>query len=326
MRIEIWADVVCPWAYIGKRRLERALAAPETAGLEAEVVWRPFRIDPTAPARAVPLEEALRDPLMDGALARCAPGLTPAENRARVSAIAAEEGLGPPWGAAWRASSHDAHRLLALALDHGGAALQNEVAEQVMKAHFVEGLDISDRSRLKAVAERAGFPEGGPLLDTDAAERAVRESLLVGKARGIATSPTFVVGDRALAGAQAPETIAEFLTAGDRPRRALPEEVERLRYAESLLDRRDPLGALELLRPLLDEHGRDTGVRLLAARAYFASAQLRRARETLEELVAESPDDSYARLLLGRTLQRQGLADEAAVHLRLATTMSPGYA
>ncbi|MGI5486284.1 tetratricopeptide repeat protein [Microtetraspora malaysiensis] len=92
------------------------------------------------------------------------------------------------------------------------------------------------------------------------------------------------------------------------------------------LDQRDPFGALVLLRPLLDEHGDDRNVRMLAARAYFASAQLGRARATLERLVAESPDDSYARHLLGRTLQRQGLAEEAAPHLTMAAVMTPEYA
>ncbi|WP_419469372.1 DsbA family protein [Candidatus Frankia alpina] len=71
MRVEIWADVVCAWAYIGKRRLERTLA--DWSGEDVDVVWRPFRIDPTAPAAAVPLAQALRDPVVAGALSRCGP-------------------------------------------------------------------------------------------------------------------------------------------------------------------------------------------------------------------------------------------------------------
>ncbi|MEV0978682.1 tetratricopeptide repeat protein [Streptomyces sp. NPDC049915] len=67
------------------------------------------------------------------------------------------------------------------------------------------------------------------------------------------------------------------------------------------------------------------GVRLLAARACFRSAQLGRAVRMLEELVAEGPDDSYARLLLARALERQGRGDEAAVHLRIAAAMTPSY-
>ncbi|MFF4771333.1 DsbA family protein [Microtetraspora fusca] len=325
MRIEIWADVVCAWAYIGKRRLEAALADPALDGVPVEVVWRPFRIDPTAPAQAVPIEEMYRDPMVDAALSRCAPDLSPAENRVRVSEIAAEEGLGPRWGAAWRADTHDAHRLLALAFEHDGAARQDAVAERVMKAHFIEGRDISDREVLVAIAAEAGFADGVALLDAGAGEDTVTELLLTGKARGVATSPTIVVGDRALAGAQPAEVIRDFLLQGGR-RRELPEEVERLRYAESLLDQRDPLGALVLLRPLLDEHGDDRNVRMLAARAYFTSAQLGRARTTLEGLVADSPDDSYARHLLGRTLQRQGLTAEAAPHLSMAAAMTPDFA
>ncbi|MFC5815641.1 DsbA family oxidoreductase [Nonomuraea harbinensis] len=320
MRIEIWADVVCGWAYIGKRRVERALE-----GLDAEVVWRPFRIDPMAPAQAVPHEEAMADPTVDAALRRCAPDLTPGENRVRVALVAAEEGFGWTWGPAWRADSHDAHRLIALALEHGGPALQDAVAERVMKAHFLDRLDISDRATLHRLAADAGFAGGGALLDAGAGDELVRELLLKGKAMGVRTSPTIVAGSEALAGAQPAEVIREFVLAA-RPARRLPEEVERYRHAESLLDQRDPLGALALLRPLLDAHGDDRNVLMLAGRCYYLSAQLGRARAVLERLVAATPDDAYARHLLGRTLQRQGHAEEAGPHLRMAAVMAPEYA
>jgi len=227
MRIEIWADVVCPWAYIGKRRLERALAQ---GGLDVEAVWRPYRIDPSAPARAVPLGEALADPAAGAALEACAPGLAPSDNRERVARIAEREGLGPRWGAAWRADSHDAHRLVAAAFEHGGARLQDAVVEGVLKAHFVDALDISAPDVLGDVALRAGFPDGPRLLAEGAADALVRELVLTGRAMGVRTSPTLVANGAALAGAQSPEAIAEFLrhAAGRRPS-AAPEEVERLR-------------------------------------------------------------------------------------------------
>ncbi|MFI6518217.1 DsbA family protein [Spirillospora sp. NPDC050679] len=325
MRIEIWADVVCAWGYIGKRRLEKALAGWD--GGPAEVVWRPFRMDPTAPVPATPYDELLRDPMADEALRACAPGLSPSENRVRISQIAAAEGLGPTWGAAWRASSHDAHRLIALAYRRGGAPLQDAVVEAVMRAHFIEGRDISDTGVLARIAGGAGWEEGAGLLAAGAAEQEVRELLLIGKAQRVTTSPTLVVNGMALAGAQPPEAIAEFLraSAGHVPSQ-LPAEVRRLRRAESLLDQRDPLGALTLLRPLLDEHGEDRNVQLLAARAYYASAQLDRAARTLEELVAQTPDDSYAHHLLGRTRQRQGRDRDAAAHLAVAAAMTPDYA
>ncbi|MFC9970510.1 DsbA family protein [Spirillospora sp. NPDC127200] len=324
MRIEMWADVVCAWGYIGKRRLEKALAGWD--GEPVEVVWRPFRMDPTAPVPATPYDELLRDPMADEALRACAPGLSPSENRVRISQVAAAEGLGPTWGAAWRAGSHDAHRLIALARRQGGAPLQDAVVEAVMRAHFVEGRDISDAEVLARIAGGAGWEEGADLLAAGAAEQEVRELLLTGKAQRVATSPTLVVNGLALAGAQPPEAIAEFLRSSARhapPR--LPAEVRRLRRAESLLDQRDPLGALTLLGPLLDEHGEDPNVRLLAARAYYASAQLDRAARTLEELVAQTPDDSYVHHLLGRTRQRQGRDRDAAAHLAVAAAMTPDY-
>ncbi|MEU7380976.1 MULTISPECIES: DsbA family protein [unclassified Streptomyces] len=322
--IEVWADVVCAWAYIGKRRL--AVALEEWDGEPVEVVWRPFRIDPMAPARAKPLEEVLRDPVVDAALQGCASGMTAAENRVRVSEIAAAEGLGPRWGAAWRPSSHDAHRLIALAYEQGGAALQDVVLEGVLRAHFVEQRDISLAETLYEIASAAGFAEGARLLGEGGAEQYVRETLLRGKAIGVTTSPTLVIGGEALAGAHAPEVIARFVArAVAEPRRELPAEVERLRLAEALLDKGDPLGCLTLLGALMAEYPEERSVRMLAARAHFHSAQLSRARSGLETLVAENPDDAYVRLLLGRTLERQGAREEAAPHLRIAAAMNPEY-
>jgi predicted DsbA family dithiol-disulfide isomerase len=318
MRIEVWADVVCPWAYIGKGRLERAVAA---LGEPVEIRWRPYRIDPAAPVPAEPLAGALSDPLVEDALRVCAPDLTPAQNRLRVAGIAAREGLGPPWGAAWRASSHDAHRLIALAEPAG---VQDAVVEALLRAHFVDAVDISDREVL-AGAVGDVFPEGPALLAGPAGEQRVRELLLEGRARGIRTSPTLVAGDRALAGAQPPEVIRDFLAGGD-ARRPVPAEVERYRWAESLLEQRDPLGALELLGPLLAEHGDDHAVRMLAARAWYASAQLERARIALEELVAGHPTDAYAHVLLGRTLQRLGRHPQAQTHMQLGAALEPTYA
>lgn len=318
MRVEIWMDVVCPWAYIGKRRVERAVADLDG---DVEIGWRPYRIDPSAPVPAEPLAGALRDPIADDALRACAPGLAPAENRLRVDRIAAKEGLGPPWGAAWRASSHDAHRLIALAEPAG---VQDAVVESLLRAHFVDALDISDREVLAGVVGDV-FPEGPALLAGDAGQERVRELLLAGRARGIRTSPTIVVGGRALAGAQPPEVIAEFLAEGGELRPE-PAEVQRYRWAESLLEQRDPLGALVLLRPLLAEHGSDRSVRLLAARAWYASAQLGRARAALEQLVAEHPADAYAHVLLGRTLQRLGRHEQAEPYMRVGGALMPAYA
>ncbi|MER6169883.1 DsbA family protein [Streptosporangium sp. NPDC001681] len=323
-RIEVWADMVCAWAYIGKRRLEQA-----DLGEDVEIVWRPYLIDPMAPARSEPLQDALRDPVAEGALRACHPALTPAENRARVSRVAAAERIGERaddggrrWGAVWRANTFDAHRVIALAYGRGGAALQDAVVERILRAHFVEGSDIGDRGTLAALAAEAGLGGMTEALERGEGAAEVRSELLRGKAVGIATSPTFVVGDTAVAGAQPPEVLADLVRHAA-PRRELPDEVRWLRQAEALLGVRDPLGALRTLEPLMAEHGEDPAVRLLAARAYFGSAQLGRASETLESLLERTPGDHYARFLLGRTLERANRHPEALPHLRLAAAMSP---
>lgn len=231
----------------------------------------------------------------------------------------------------------DALRLLLLAEERGGAELQGRVAAELLMS-----VDVRDSAELAAVAERAGFPGGVALLASDAGQARLRELLLIGKARGITVSPTLAVGDRLLEIAMSPAAIGEFL-AGPADSRRLPEEVERLRWAEELVALSDPLGALVLLEPLLAEHGQDpnahpspTAARYgratrgnlmgVAASAYFASAQLGRARQVLEATLADHPADSYARLMLGRTLERQGLAAEAGKHLRMAAAMTPEYA
>lgn len=325
MRIEIWADPVCPWAYIGRRRLDRALK--DRAEGAAEVVWRPYRIDPTAPTVSEPIDEVMRDPFVEESLRACGPEPTEEGELVRVSELAEVEGIEGDWGAAWRANSHDAHRLLVLAEEEGGADLQDTVAERILRAHFVEGRDIADHTVLSAIATDAGFIRGGERMAAGDGDRRVRELLLTGKAEGVRTSPTFVVHGMSLSGAQAPALMADFLAeAALRPPRELPEEVARLRRCEALLTRRDPLGALELLQPLLEEHGSDRSVRLLAARAYFHSAQLGRARRLLEELVAQGSDDAYAHLLMGHTLRRQGERELAEPYLRLAAVMDPALA
>lgn len=296
MRIEVWADVADGWAYIAKRRLGTALELWD--GEPLTVVWRPFLSDPTAPNPAVTVVDV--------------------DEQFGIGRVAAAEGLGPRWGAAWRGDVREAHRLVWLAYDQGGPELQERVVEALLHARFVEALDLTDREVLDRIAEAAGLP--GDVLDGEAGRAETREEMLRGKALGVVRSPTLVVGERLLRGAQTPEEIVEFLRDSN-DHVPVPDEVRRLRYAEALLERKDPLGALEMLKPLLEDFGQDPNVRMLAARAYFASAQLHRAEAVLLELVERDPGDFYARHMLGRTLQRMGRNEEAAPHLALTAEM-----
>src|SRR5713101_5917277 len=112
MRIDIWSDVVCPWCYIGKRRLERVLSTFEHAD-EVDVRWRSFELDPYAP----PVREG--DPA--GRLARKY-GISIDQARTayhRLTALAAAEGLQYRLEATRSGNSFDAHRLIHLAGDRG---------------------------------------------------------------------------------------------------------------------------------------------------------------------------------------------------------------
>jgi predicted Zn-dependent protease len=99
--------------------------------------------------------------------------------------------------------------------------------------------------------------------------------------------------------------------------------VENYRWAQELVDARDPLGALKLIEPHLEAERDNLSVQLLAAQAYFGSAQLRRAEATLRRVIDLDPRDAWALHALGRTLERAGRNDEAGPYLRLAAAMCP---
>ncbi|MEU6981730.1 MULTISPECIES: tetratricopeptide repeat protein [unclassified Streptomyces] len=107
------------------------------------------------------------------------------------------------------------------------------------------------------------------------------------------------------------ETYYEFGTAGERWDRA-----------QLFFEAKEYLTAVRILRGLVAEHPDQTAQRLLLARAYYHSAQLSRAEEELRTVLERDPVEHYARLMLGRTLERQGKAAEAAPHLRLAAAMA----
>lgn len=150
MRIDIWSDVVCPWCYIGKRRLENALADFEHAD-DVEVVYHSFQLDPGAPRQT---DETVAEHL--GAKY----GGGPAAGQQmidRVEAVAAEEGLLFRLGQARRGNTLDAHRLLHLALAEGGPQMQGQLKEALLAAHFLEGASPADPDVLHGAATGAGL-------------------------------------------------------------------------------------------------------------------------------------------------------------------------
>jgi predicted DsbA family dithiol-disulfide isomerase len=207
VQIEIWSDVVCPWCYIGKRRLEQALATfgHET---EIEVVWRSFQLDPSAPA--VPVETVAES------LGRRYGGGPEAGRQMidRVEAVAAEEGLLFRHHQSLRVNTVDAHRVLHLALETGGPELQGRLKEALLSAYFVETENVADHDTLQRIAAGVGLDEvrvkevlGGTEY-ADAVESDIREAAALG-----ATGVPFYVVDRryGVSGAQAPEMFTQVL-------------------------------------------------------------------------------------------------------------------
>ncbi|MDN0198811.1 tetratricopeptide repeat protein [Streptomyces sp. S.PNR 29] len=100
---------------------------------------------------------------------------------------------------------------------------------------------------------------------------------------------------------------------------------ERWERAGMFFDAKDYAAAARVLRGLVEEVPEQTGPRLLLARSYYHSAQLRRAEAELRVIVERDPVEHYARLMLGRTLQRQGRHEEAESHLRIASALAGDF-
>ncbi|GEJ56431.1 DsbA family oxidoreductase [Anaeromyxobacter diazotrophicus] len=216
LRVEVWSDIACPWCYVGKRRLEAAVARLPASD-RVEVVWRAFELDPTAP-RTVPEEPYAER------LARKY-GCSTAEAQAmvdRMTSVAAGDGLPFRFDLVHPGNTFDAHRLLHLALERG---LQDAVKERFLRAYLTEGAAIGDPSVLAPLAVEAGLGEEEVrrVLASDAYAGSVRGDEEEARRFGIHAVPFFVLGGRyGLSGAQPVEVLHEALA------RALAEAPEPL--------------------------------------------------------------------------------------------------
>ena len=207
MKVEIWSDVVCPWCYVGKRRFETALARFPHRD-EVDVEWRSFELDPAAPPTA-----ELRGTHAEQLQARFRrPRAEIDQMLARVTALAAAEGLDFRFDLNRGGNSFDAHRLLHLAKAHGR---QDALKERLDRGTFTEGLAVSDHEELTALAVEVGLDEAEvrQVLAGDRFADAVRDDEAQARAYGITGVPFFVLDGRyGVSGAQAPEVFAGALT------------------------------------------------------------------------------------------------------------------
>jgi len=204
MQVEVWSDVVCPWCYIGKRRLESALEQFPHRD-QVEVVWRSFQLDPSVPEGEVhatlPALAAKYGSSVEAMRA----------NMARVEGLAAAEGLDYHLADGLSGNTLLAHELLHLAAEHG---VRNELKERLLHAYFVEQRSVFDVESLVALGAEVGLDaaEARAALTDRRFLSAVRQDGATAQALGATGVPFFVVDRKyGAAGAQPAELLLQIL-------------------------------------------------------------------------------------------------------------------
>ncbi len=203
MRIEIWSDVACPWCYIGKARFEAALAQYEHKD-SVEVVWRSYELQQDAPKATVPAVKHLMDKYgrsHDDILAMLA----------RVTEVAASEGLEFHLDKAVAASTFDAHRLIHLANARG---LGHQAMTRLMRAYQCEGADVSDPETLARLGVEAGLEENEArrVLASDEYGAEVLADERRARSFGVNGVPFFIIDElHGVSGAQPTEFFLDAL-------------------------------------------------------------------------------------------------------------------
>jgi predicted DsbA family dithiol-disulfide isomerase len=199
VRIDVVSDVVCPWCFIGKRRLEKALEM--TSGIPVEVHWHPYFLNDWIPPEGMSREDYLTTKF--GSPERYS-GIAQ-----RVSQAAEAEGLVYAMDKiARQPNTVDAHRLIRWA---GGIGKAAEMKQRLMDLYFTEGADLSNRAVLVQAAADVGLdPEDvREALASDQDVEAVAQEARQAKEAGIEGVPCFIFGGKyAVSGAQAPEYLA----------------------------------------------------------------------------------------------------------------------
>jgi predicted DsbA family dithiol-disulfide isomerase len=205
IRIDVVSDVVCPWCYVGARRLENALAT--LPDVDAQVHWRPFQLDPTIPPEGMDRKaymrgkfgnddarlKAMHDRLIDST--RDA-GIDFAFDRIEIAA-----------------NTIDAHRLIRWA---GGQdpQMQDKVVRTLFKANFEDGRRIGDHAVLTEIASECGMDSAvvSALLPTDADRDEVRQEIALAQRMGVTGVPCFLLENKyAVMGAQDSATLADAI-------------------------------------------------------------------------------------------------------------------
>ena len=202
LNIEIFSDVICPWCFIGKRRLDKVLNGP--LGEDVAVRWRPYLLYPNLPDAGMDRAEALAR--------RYGPDPDLGRVPERIAIEAEQEGIALRYDLIARTpNTLLAHRLLEFAYDTG---LQHDLAEALFVAYFCEGVDVGNQDALLAVARGVGLDAGAAkaYLDVGSGVGEVQEQLSRAPDVGISGVPGYYLADSfLLPGAQTSEVMGQII-------------------------------------------------------------------------------------------------------------------
>jgi predicted DsbA family dithiol-disulfide isomerase len=200
MQIDVISDAVCPWCFIGKRRLIRAMALrPQIA---FDVKWRPYRLDPTVPKTGTNRQAYMRAKFGDDPMKIV-------EMYKLITQEGEKEGIAFDFAIiARRPDTLDSHRLIRWAETAG---VQDEVVERLFIAYFENGEDIGDIRVLADIADICGMDgvEVAQMLESDTDIALVEREDQIAHEMGVTGVPAMIFGNKlAVSGAREPEMLA----------------------------------------------------------------------------------------------------------------------
>ncbi len=207
VEIDVVSDVICPWCFLGKRRLDRALAAftaQDWTGLQVDVRFRAYLLDLSIPPEGMDRSAYLAEKFSDPERAQ--------GHGESLKAIGAQDGIPFAFERITRTpNSMDAHRLITWAYSAG---VQNQVVELIFQRYFLQGQDVGDRSVLLGIANDVGMDISlvMELLDSGRDRDLVMEEVRSAYRLGISGVPTFIFNRRhGVVGAQDPQVLADII-------------------------------------------------------------------------------------------------------------------
>lgn len=202
--VDVVSDVVCPWCFIGQKRLDKAVA--QLADIDIELRWRPYQLDPTIPPEGKDRKRYMLDKFGSEERIR--------QIHARVEALGEAEGIAFAFDAIKVApNTLDAHRVIRWA-GAAGSDQQNRLVRRLFQLNFEEGRNVGDHAVLTAAAREAGMDAAvvETLLPTDADVENVRAEIDTAQRMGVTGVPCFLLEGRyAVMGAQDTDALADAI-------------------------------------------------------------------------------------------------------------------